>query len=494
MTEPSDEELREALKIAQFLETHANYNKMSYFKPIGQQRKFLAAGAKYQERVFMAGNRVGKSETGAFEAACHATGDYPDWWEGRKFKGPTRGWVAGTTSLDVRNVAQTKLCGKYGVARAFGTGFIPKDRFVEKPSLARGVADAYDTVQISHRTNGIEDGISTISFKSYEQGRAKFQGDELQWGWCDEEAPMKEDNDIYTEFMTRITDGVMFVTFTPMDGETKLTDHFLKEKSNDRFCIFLDLMDPEVSWYSAETKAKMVAKYPGWQRKARVQGIPLLGSGAVFPYDGELITEDPITYVPDHWAALWGIDFGIAHPFGAVLLLHDRDMDCIHVHKCVRMQGEGTTVQPVHHITAMAQYGASVPVAWPHDGTQREKGSGDQLAQIYKRLGAKMLPEHATFEHGGYSTEAGIAEMDQRMTTNRFKVGRDLAPWFEEFRSYHRKNGLIEKVRDDLLSATRIGVMAIRHARPTRLGNWKPARNRPSGNYAEDVPFDYFQT
>ena len=198
--------------------------------------------------------------------------------------------------------------------------------------------------------------------------------------------------------------------------------------------------------------------------------------------------------IPDHWAALWGIDFGIAHPFAAVLLLHDRDMDVIHVHKCIRMHGEGTTVQPIHHVNAMMQDGANVPVAWPHDGTQREKGSGDQLAQIYKRLGAKMLPEHATFETGGYSTEAGVTEMDQRMTTNRFKVGRDLMPWFEEYRSYHRKNGLIIKDRDDLLSATRIGVMAIRHARPTRLGNWKPARNRPSGNYAEDVPFDYFQT
>lgn len=495
MSEPSDDEIREALKIAQFIETHALFNKMQYFKPITQQRKFLAAGATKRERVFMAGNRVGKSETGAFEVACHATGDYPDWWEGKRFGHPTKGWVAGTTSLDVRNVAQTKLCGQYGVVRAFGTGFVPKDRFADKPSLARGVTDAFDTVQIVHRTNGIEDGISTISFKSYEQGRQKFQGETLDYGWADEEPPMKEENDVYTEFLTRIKGGgIMLITFTPMDGETKLTDRFLRSDHKDRFCVYLDLMDPEITWWTEEDKQRMVDGYPEWQRKARVHGIPLLGSGAVFPFDASLITEDPITDVPREWAALWGIDFGIGHPFGAALLLHDRDMDVIHVHKTIRMSGEGATIQPIHHVFAMKRYGANVPVAWPHDGTQREKGSGEPLSKIYKQLGLKMMQEHATFSTGGYSFEAGVTEMGQRMTTNRLKVGSDLMEWFQEFRSYHRKDGVIEKIRDDLLSATRIGVMAIRHARPTPLGDWRPAKARAKSNYVDDTPFDYFQT
>ena len=41
----------------------------------------------------------------------------------------------------------------------------------------------------------------------------------------------------------------------------------------------------------------------------------------------------------------------------------------------------------------------------------------------------------------------------------------------EEFRNYHRKDNMLVKVRDDLMSATRIGVMAIRHARQTALGS-----------------------
>jgi len=44
-------------------------------------------------------------------------------------------------------------------------------------------------------------------------------------------------------------------------------------------------------------------------------------------------------------------------------------------------------------------------------------------------------------------------------------VFASLGEWFEEFRLYHRKDGLIVKLRDDLMSATRIGVMMLRIAR-----------------------------
>src|SRR5262245_30447848 len=52
------------------------------------------------------------------------------------------------------------------------------------------------------------------------------------------------------------------------------------------------------------------------------------------------------------------------------------------------------------------------------------------------------------------------------MKTGRFKVSAHLVEWFEEFRRYHRKDGLIVKTFDDLMSATRIAVMDHRHARP----------------------------
>jgi hypothetical protein len=42
-----------------------------------------------------------------------------------------------------------------------------------------------------------------------------------------------------------------------------------------------------------------------------------------------------------------------------------------------------------------------------------------------------------------------------------------LLDWFEEFRLYHRKDGKVVKIGDDLISATRYGVMMLRYAELT---------------------------
>src|SRR5690349_4151884 len=55
------------------------------FTPYPRQDEFFAAGAAYRERLFMAGNQLGKSLAGAVEVAYHLTGDYPSNWQGRRF-------------------------------------------------------------------------------------------------------------------------------------------------------------------------------------------------------------------------------------------------------------------------------------------------------------------------------------------------------------------------------------------------------------------------
>jgi hypothetical protein len=76
-----------------------------------------------------------------------------------------------------------------------------------------------------------------------------------------------------------------------------------------------------------------------------------------------------------------------------------------------------------------------------------------------------MLDEHATHADGGNGVEAGLADMLSRMETGRFKVFSNLADWMDEFRLYHRKDGRVVKERDDLISASRYGLMMLRHAR-----------------------------
>ena len=77
-----------------------------------------------------------------------------------------------------------------------------------------------------------------------------------------------------------------------------------------------------------------------------------------------------------------------------------------------------------------------------------------------------LLHEHATFEDGTTGVEAGLMEMLERMQTGRWKVFRHLAEWFQEFRLYHRKNGRVVKLADDLMSASRYAMMMRRFAEP----------------------------
>lgn len=458
MTRNPDElrALVEGLEAAVYQKT---YRRLFQFQPYRKQLDHLALGSAKRERLLMAGNRLGKSETGAFEAALHLTGLYPDWWKGRRFSTATKGWIAGVTALDTRNVCQTKLCGQYGVEAAYGTGMIPKDLLVDK-SLARGITDAYDTIQVKH----VSGGISTAQFKSYEQGREKFQGEGLDWIWLDEEPPLT----IYGEALTRIgeRDGIAWLTFTPLEGRTEVVIRFLDEPSPDRGVTTITL--DEAPHITPEAKQRMRSGYLDHEREARESGVPMLGSGRIFKTAEASIIEPTIERVPLHWRKIWGIDFGIGHPFAAVLLLwEDPDgVDIVHVHHCIRM----ADALPIVQAAAMKAAGADVPVAYPKDGDDREKGSGNPLSDLYRAQDLKMLHEFARWEDGSVSTDAGIMEWDEREKTGRLKVAAHLSDWLEERRFYHRKDGKIVKLKDDLMSATRVGLMGKRFARQVHLG------------------------
>lgn len=479
MTEPLTPAQRR--KALEYVAARQKFWKLDYFQPYEKQLQFLALGGSRRERLLMAGNRCGKTQTGAFEAALHATGLYPPWWKGRKFDNPVNMWVCGDTAKTVRDVVQEKLCGPPGVKSMHGTGMIPKDLIVDI-STARGIQNIYDTIQVKH----VSGGISLISQKSYEQGREQFQGTGLDAIWFDEEPP----EDIYAEGLTRLGEraGISWMTFTPIKGPTSVVNRFINEPSNDRAMVTMTIDDiPQGGHISAEEKQRIIERYLPHEREARARGIPAMGSGRVFLASEESISESPIEYIPAYWTKLWGVDFGIGHPFAAVLILWDKDNDCIHVHATIRI----SDALPLQHWAAMKPIGAGVPVAWPMDGTHR-RDDGKPLSDHYKRCGAQMLAEHATWERGGVSTEAGILEMDERFKTGKLKIARQLSNFFEEYRFYHRKDGKINPVNNDILDALRVALMCKRYAKMVPLGGY--ANNQASrGNImAKGVDFDVF--
>lgn len=479
--------LEETLKTLEQLSARRRYRAFEFFKPYPKQEIFFEAGEQYRERLLMAGNQLGKSHAGAYEMALHLTGLYPKDWKGRRFTHPITAWAAGVTSEKTRDVCQAKLCGKPGVEQDFGTGMIPHDALVAggAPSLSRGLTDAYDTIFVQHYdTAGAPDGISTCQFKSFEQGRKKFQGNTLDVVWLDEEPPM----DVYSECLTRITatGGMIYITFTPLEGRSTVVMRFLDEESPDRTVVIMTIFDVPVEHFgSAEARQKVIEGYPAHEREARANGTPMLGSGRIFPYPNDMVAEAPLAYVPVHWTKLWGVDFGINHPFAAVLSAWDRDNDVIHILHAIRV----TNQLPLQHAAAMKVVASEVPVSWPHDGDSREFGTGEALVQQYRAQKLRMLGQHAQFTNGSNSTEAGVLEMSDRMTTGRLKVAAHLSDWFQEFQMYHRKDGVIVKVEDDLLSATRMVIMDKRHG---RSGGFGANSRRKEQQVANDVDFDVF--
>ncbi|HQZ60680.1 MAG TPA: terminase family protein, partial [Acinetobacter sp.] len=167
-------------------------NKLLHYKPYKKQMKFHELGSTIRERLFMAGNQLGKTIAGAAEMAMHLTGLYPDWWQGRRYKRPVVAWASGITGETVRDTVQRLLVGRTG---EYGTGFIPKHCIIGDPKRAMGTPDLLDSVQVRH----VSGGISRCGFKSYATGREKWQGETLDILWLDEEPPQ----DIYTEGLTR---------------------------------------------------------------------------------------------------------------------------------------------------------------------------------------------------------------------------------------------------------------------------------------------------
>ncbi len=404
--------------------------------------EYFAAGKTHLARAAIAANRVGKTTMSAFETTLHLTGIYPDWWPGRRFKKPVEWWAASDTGETTRDILQFELLGKID---HIGTGMIPKEYIIGEPSRRRGVSDAVDTVRVKH----VSGGESSLAFKSYDQGRAKFQGTRKDGVSLDEEPPV----DVYTECLTRLMatvpgeeDGTMICTFTPLQGMSAVVLMFLNEPDSTRFITTFGFDD--APHLSAESKAKLLASYPPHERDARTKGIPQLGSGAIYPVEeSNFLTDDfPI---PAHWPRVYGMDVGwnkTAVPW----LAWDRETDTVYVYAehYVGLQ------EPSLHAEAIKARGVWIPGVIDPASRGRTQDDGIQLLQKYKDQGLDL-------ETARNGVESGIFEVFQRLSTGRLKVFRSCVNWISEFRLYRRdKHGKVVKEKDHLMDGTRYGIVS----------------------------------
>jgi len=461
--------------LEQAVENELRRRALEFYRPYPKQKEFHDAGGdpNIKERLLKAGNQVGKTMAASFETAYHLTGKYPDWWKGKRFTKPVAFWAGAPTGQLCRDNPQRLLIGR---PNDLGTGAIPESDIVDMKRAPGNVPDLMETLVVK----SIFGGTSSLTFKSYDQGRLRWQGESLDGVWNDEEPPA----DVYSEGVTRTnaTKGIVYTTFTPLLGMSSVVVRFLKEKPAGTHVTSMTIYDAE--HYTKEEREKIVAAYPAHEREARALGVPIMGEGRVFDINEQEFTEiSPM--IPPHWARIVGMDIGWDHPTACVWMAWDRDSDIVHLYESYKV----SQAIPAIHAAALRGRGPWIPVAWPHDALAHDKSSGAQIAQVYRELGVNMFPQKATHPPekgkpegtGGYGVESGILELATRLKTGRLKVAKHLSEWFEEYRLYHREKGLIVKENDDLLSATRIGIMMLRHAktfasidRTPRIMPWTP--------------------
>jgi len=457
--------LARAVEIAKELEHRKATNTMARYVPYDYQKKFHNATA--QQRLLMAGNRIGKSFSGAMEMAYHLTGLYPEWWQGKKFPRPIRAWAGGASNETTRDICQKELVGQPDDPSARGTGSIPLKLIGETVRKA-GVPNAMNSLVIKH----VSGGWSRLAFKAYEMGKEKWMGETVDVVWLDEEPP----SSIYTQALTRTADkgGIVYMTFTPENGMTETVAQFVNDLRDGQALIQAGWDD--APHMTAEVRQQILAALPPHERKMREQGIPQLGSGLVFPIAESDMVCDPIN-IPEFWPRICGLDFGWDHPTAAAWAAWDRDSDIIYIYDTYAMSQEAVPI----HASAIKGRGNWIPVIWPMDGRQADKGSGKSLTEQYRNEGVSMTREHFTNppqqgqkeNTGGISVEAGVQEMYTRFMTNRLKIFNNQSKLLEELRMYHRKDGKIVFKHDDVISATRYAVMSVRKA---RVKNYEPTQ------------------
>jgi phage terminase large subunit-like protein len=444
----------------------AEYRKrFLHYTPHSKQALLHKLGSSCRERLFLGGNRTGKTFCGSNEMAMHLTGVYPSWWEGERFNEPVDAWAASDTGETTRDILQNEYLGN----PAKGTlGALHPSVLVGEPTSRRGVSGAVDTVYVRH----ISGGVSQLGFKSYDQGRSKFQGTHKHAIHLDEEPPQ----DVYDECFMRTAGvgkkrrGFLLMTMTPLGGLTPLMANYTQdmvsgEPRDGRVFIQAGWEDnPHLTPEERTDLEKRFASRPH-ELEARRNGVPSIGSGLIYPVARSLIVCDPID-IPEHWPRCAGMDFGWTNPTAVVWLAHDRDSDTAYVYAEYAV----SELSPQSHANNIMARGDWIPIACDPAGQGVGQADGEALMNKYQQHGLNLTA-------ADNSVESGIQEVLERFLTGRLKVFSTCTGVLTELAQYARdEKGRVKKLNDHRLDALRYGIvsglpLAI-HRRQEKWGNF----------------------
>lgn len=416
--------------------------------------------------------------------AVACTGNYPPHWPGKVWDRPVHCWSVGISSQSTRDTLQETLLGPVG---AWGTGMIPKE-LILKTTAKAGVANAVDTIEVKWLENGEwKGGISTIGFKSNEQGPGSFFGTEEDIIHIDEPG----DELVYNECLLRTltTGGIILHTITPKKGLTRMLADYLADcemvggsERLQNIELARALMLQEVSgtedeedfskkiskvsraavtiawadapWLDEDEKDKIRAATPLHLRNTVEYGLPVLGTGSVYPIPLEEVVVDSFA-IPKHFKKMYGMDVGwnkTAVPFIAL----DPDNDIVYVY------GEhyaGHQAPELHAAAIKRVAGDWMVGAIDPASKYRSQMDGKQLMGEYRKLGLRL-------READNQVDVGIHRVWSRLATGKLKFFKETTPHLQnEYLLYRRdQHGKIIKKDDHMMDSLRYAISSLHFA------------------------------
>ena len=401
---------------------------------------------KKRNRWVFGGNRSGKTECGAVESIYFARGIHPY----RKNKDCVFGWVVSLSQQVQRDVAQSKIL-KY----------LNPD-WIEDIVMLSGKKDSPSSGIIDQiKIKNVFGGISTIGFKSCDQGREKFQGSSLDFVWFDEEPP----KDVYDECKMRVLDkrGDIFGTMTPLKGLTFIYEEIYLNKSNSKevWCEFIEWADNP--YLSKKEIKNLTATLSERELNARRYGLFTDDSGPVYgEFDENVHVIEPFS-VPYDWQDNLSIDPGLKNPLSCHFYAVDYDGN---VYVVAEHYEAGLDVY--EHSKKIKKIASQINWRYGSDG--RLNALIDSAAN-QKTLASSKSVTQLFFEHGiacnpnvNKDKFAGIARVKEYFAGNKIYIFPCCENLIREIKSYRWGEGDIPVKKDDhALDELRYYVMSRPH-------------------------------
>lgn len=281
----------DALKrIAEQLKTQATRPNIYGYKPHEKQVAFHSSDAK--ARLYIGGNRSGKTTGGIAEDIMWLTGKHPYRVTPPP---PIRGRIVSVDFLNgIEKIIKPEL-----------------SRWLPPSELLGGSwSTAYNK---ELRTLTLENG-SFVEFMSYDQDLDKFAGTSRHFIHFDEEPPQ----DIWLENKTRLIDtgGSYWITMTPVEGMTWIYDDIYMPGKNDpssSISVIEVDMTENPYLHSGEVDA-FIAGLSEDDREARVKGKFVQMGGLIYKaFDPQKHVVDPFI-PPRSWEWYAALDHGFSNP------------------------------------------------------------------------------------------------------------------------------------------------------------------------------------